>query len=94
MKIVAILICLISNFTYAGGINCKECPAETDYCAPIPNCVSSVGKPKNFIYSTEYSPQNDGPKVLFLAQLETDDDGVSANEEPAQIGHDFYCYGN
>jgi hypothetical protein len=32
------LTVLLSSFSFAGGVHCKECPAETDKCAPKPGC--------------------------------------------------------
>ncbi len=39
MKILIVLFFASLNFNcFAGGIHCKECPAETNKCLPKPNC--------------------------------------------------------
>jgi hypothetical protein len=38
MKTVALVFFLMSNLAFAGGVTCKECPAESNACAPKPDC--------------------------------------------------------
>lgn len=42
MKIMSALLLIVNilgaSMALAGGVQCKECPAETSACAPIPGC--------------------------------------------------------
>jgi hypothetical protein len=42
MKKVLFVLFLVSKFAFAGGVMCKECPAESDACAPRPNCHQNL----------------------------------------------------
>lgn len=45
MKIFAILLSgLIGSVSFAGGITCKHCPAESNACAPKPGCAAVASK--------------------------------------------------
>ena len=42
MKILLTLLTVLTVHTsFAGGVHCKECPAESDACMPLPNCKIS-----------------------------------------------------
>lgn len=48
MKTIAILLSMLAgSLSFAGGITCKQCPAESNACAPRPDCADGTTKAYN-----------------------------------------------
>lgn len=48
MKTFTILLSVLTgSLSFAGGINCKQCPAESNFCAPRPDCVDGTSRAYN-----------------------------------------------
>ena len=63
------LLCLslaLSSLSYAGGVTCKQCPAESNACAPLPNCRADQAG-SNFS-ETLHCIQAGLPKVEFTVE--------------------------
>ena len=56
----------ISSLAHAGGVTCKECPAESDKCAPKPGCSDS--NPSLKYSQTLHCIQAGLPKTEFTIQ--------------------------
>lgn len=48
MKTFAILLIVMTgSLSFAGGINCKQCPAESNFCAPRSDCADNKSRAYN-----------------------------------------------
>lgn len=58
MKVFAVLLSLLtSSMSFAGGIHCKQCPAESNICTPRPDCAEGT--------SNAYQCQFEGSNSQF-----------------------------
>lgn len=49
MKTLTILLSIIitGSVSFAGGIYCKQCPAESSFCSPRPDCADGTARAYN-----------------------------------------------
>ena len=59
----------VSSLTHAGGVTCKQCPAESNACAPKPGCRED--QPGSQFSDTLHCIQGGLPKSEFTLQENT-----------------------